>query len=414
MNESVGTVEQLRFAAIAGHTVRAYFDGGAMSSAFGALMLRGVDRQIGLTQRLAAALTDRRHPSYVEHSLPELLSQRIYQVACGYEDQIDANALRHDPMFKLSVGHVPCDAEQPLASQSTHSRLENSVRRKDVYRTAVAFIEQFVASYVQPPPILVLEFDHSEDPTHGQQAFSFYNAHYRQHCYLPLLVCEGLSGRLVTAILRPGKTPTDRENAAILKRILKILRAHWPDTPIVGRGDGHFSTPELMDLIDQDPQADFVFGLSGNKVLNRWAQPVLVEANRVHRRRCEHAKKAAEPPPPSTRLYEERSYQAGSWSKPRRVILKAEVMALGDTPRFVVTSLARPTPQTVYEQRAYGTKARRRRAVPARRSCSSGHDVTSACRLSGRSKHPKSHTRLGMPRTHAPIAGCAARFGRCS
>jgi len=346
----MGTAEQLRFPALAGHTVRAQFDGGAMSSDFGVLMLQGVERQVGMIDRLAAALTDRRHPSYVEHSVKDLLGQRIYQVACGYEDQIDANALRHDPLFKMSVGRLPCDSGQALASQSTHSRLENAVRRKDVYRAAVALIEQFVASYPEPPPIIVLEFDHSEDRTHGQQAFSFYNAHYRQHCYLPLLVFEGLSGRMITAILRPGKTPTGRENAAILKRILKILRGHWPHTLIVVRGDGHFSNPELMDLIDQDPFADFVFGLSGNKVLNRWAQPIVKQAAAVHRRRCEHAGKAGEPPPQSTRLYEERSYQAGSWSTPRRVILKAEVMALGENPRFVVTSLDRPAPQAVYEE----------------------------------------------------------------
>jgi hypothetical protein len=350
MNTTVSTAEQLRFPTIAGHTVRARFDGGSMSSDFGALLVRGVDRQIGLTQRLAAALTDRRHPSYVEHSLQDLLAQRIYQVACGYEDQIDANSLRHDPVFKMSVERLPCDPQQALASQSTHSRLENSVRRKDVYRAAAALIEQFIASYAEPPPIIVLEFDHSEDRTHGQQAFSYYNAHYGQHCYLPLFVFEGLSGRLVTAILRPGKTPTGRENAAILQRILKVLRAQWPDTHIVVRGDGHFSNPELMDLIDQDPLADFVFGLSNNKALARWAQPIVTQAAKLHRRRCEQAQRAGESSPPSTRLYEERSYQARSWSKPRRVVLKAEVMALGENPRFVVTSLDRPTPQTVYEE----------------------------------------------------------------
>ena len=350
MSTPGSTTEQLRFPTLAGHTVRARFDGGSMSSDFGALLVQGVDRHIGLTQRLAAALTDRRHPSYVQHSLRDLLAQRIYQVACGYEDQIDANSLRHDPVFQMSLERVPCDSEQALASQSTHSRLENAVRRKDVYRAAVALIEQFLASYAEPPPIIVLEFDHSEDRTHGQQMFSFYNAHYRQHCYLPLLVFEGLSGRLVTAVLRPGKTPTGRENAAILQRILKILRARWPDTHIVVRGDGHFSNPELMDLIDPDPLADFVFGLSNNKALARWAQPIVAQAATLHRRRCAHAQRAGESAPASTRLYEERSYQARSWSKPRRVVLKAEVMALGENPRFVVTSLDRPTPQTVYEE----------------------------------------------------------------
>ena len=342
--------EQLKFPAVAGHTVRADFDGGALSSDFGPLVLRGIDRQIGLIGRLAAALRDKRNPAYVEHSLEDLLGQRIFQVACGYEDQNDSNTLRHDPLFKLGVDRLPLDPGQALAGQSTHSRLENSVSTKDLYRVAVAFGEQFVAAYSEPPPIVVLDLDHSEDPTHGQQPFAFYNAHYDHHCYLPLFVFEGLSGRLVTALLRPGKTPTGRENAMILKRILRFLRQHWPNTYIVVRGDGHFSNPEMMDLVDPDPLTEFVFGLSGNKVLHRLAQPILAQAKKLHSRRCKQAEPAGELPPQSTRLYEEFSYKAGSWSKPRRVILKAEITAQGENLRFVVTSLGRPTPQAIYEE----------------------------------------------------------------
>jgi len=146
--------EQLKFPAVAGHTVRADFDGGALSSDFGPLVLRGIDRQIGLIERLAAALRDKRNPAYVEHSLKDLLGQRIFQVSCGYEDQNDSNTLRHDPMFKLGVDRLPLDPNQALAGQSTHSRLENSVNTKDLYRVAVAFGEQFVAGYAEPPPII--------------------------------------------------------------------------------------------------------------------------------------------------------------------------------------------------------------------------------------------------------------------
>jgi hypothetical protein len=341
--------EQLRFPPIAGHTVRGAFDGGALSSDFGPLVMCGIDRQIGLTERLADAIDDRRHPSYVEHPLRDLLRQRIFQMTCGYDDQNDATPLRHDPLFKLGLERLPLDPDQVLASQPTHSRLENAVRRADLYRIAVAFVEQFVASYAEPPPAIVVDLDHSEDRTHGQQAFSFYNGHYGHHCYLPLYVFEGLSGRLITAVLRPGKTPTGRENAMIVKRIFQRLRPHWSETHILLRGDGHFSNPELMDLVDADPLADFVCGLAANKVLNRLAEPILAEARTLHRLRCENAQQAGESPPESTRLYEEFSYRAGSWSKPRRVILKAEVTAFGDNPRFVVTSLSEPTPQTVYE-----------------------------------------------------------------
>ncbi len=205
--------EQLRFPPIAGHTVRADFDGGALSSDFGPLLVRGVDRQIGLIERLSGAIQDRRHPSYIQHELQDLLAQRISQVTCGYEDQNDATPLRHDPLFKMGLDRLPLDPDQTLASQPTHSRLENAVRRADLYRIAVAFVEQFLASYAEPPPAIVLDLDHAEDPTHGQQVFSFYNGHYGHHCYLPLYVFEGLSGRLITAVLRPGKTPRESTSA---------------------------------------------------------------------------------------------------------------------------------------------------------------------------------------------------------
>jgi len=335
---------------VAGHTVRADFDGGALSSDFGALLMRGVDREIGLIDALARAIQDRRHPAYIRHELRDLLRQRILQMGCGYEDQNDATPLRHDPLFKMGLDRLPLDPDQALASQPTHSRLENSLRRADLYRLAGAFVEQFVASYAEPPCVIVLDFDHSDDPTHGQQAFSFYNGHYGHPCYLPLFVFEGLSGRLVTAVLRPGKTPTGRENAMIVKRLLQRLRAHWPDTPIVLRGDSHFSQPELMELVDADPLADFVFGLSDNAVLKRRAAPIVAAARTLHRRRCDNAHQAAEAPPERTRLYEEFPYKAGSWAAPRRVILKAEITALGDNPRFVITSLRRPSPQTLYEE----------------------------------------------------------------
>jgi len=227
------TQNQLRFPAIAGFTVRADFEGGALSSDFGPLLLRGVEQQCGLIGRLAGAIHDGRHPSYIEHSVVDLLRQRIYQSACGYVDGNDANNLRRDPMFKLALGHAPLDEATALASGPTFSRLENSLSRKDIYRLARAFVEGFIASYAQAPRIIVLDMDHSEDRTHGQQELAFYNHHYQSHCYLPLFLFEGLSGKLITAVLRPGKRPTGRENAAIVGRVLRLLRRAWPHTHIV-------------------------------------------------------------------------------------------------------------------------------------------------------------------------------------
>lgn len=339
---------QLRFPAIAGFSVRADFDGGAMSSDFGALLLRGADQQIGLISRLVSAIYDKRHPSYIEHSMTDLLSQRIFQTACGHFDGNDANSLRCDPMFKLAVGRAPLSEGADLASGPTFSRLENSLSRKDIYRLAKGFVEAFIASYATAPSLIVLDMDHSEDATHGQQELAFYNHHYGRYCYLPLFLFEGISGKLVTAVLRPGKRPTGKENAAIMKRVLRLIRRAFPDTHIVLRGDAHFANPELMALRDIDPNLDFLFGLSGNKVLSPKGKPLLDQARALHQARCANARRYGEAEPSATRLYEDVEYRAGSWPKAYRVVLKAEVMALGDNPRFVVTSLIDPTPELLY------------------------------------------------------------------
>jgi hypothetical protein len=344
------TPEQLAFHPLAGHPIRADFEGGALSSDFGVLLLRGIDRQIGLTARLAAALHDTRHPSYIDHPLRDLLAQRIYQIASGYADGNDANSLRRDPLFKLGVERLPLAPEQDLASAPTFSRLEHSVDRKDLYRRTQALVAHFVASSPEPPAAIVLDLDHTDEPTHGQQEFAFYNHYYKNYCYLPLLLFEGLSGALVTACLRPGTRPTGVENAMILVRLLAFLRRHWPRTPILVRGDSHFATPEGIEVLAHRHLIDFVFGLAGNTVLLRHAAPVMQEARRLHQRRTALAQAHHASPPDSSRLYAEFAYGAASWTPPWRALLKAEVMAAGDHPRFVVTSLAAPTPQRVYEE----------------------------------------------------------------
>ena len=328
--------------------MRGSFDGGALSSDFGPMVLRSIDRQIGLTERLANAFQDRRHPSYITHTIRELFAQRTYQVACAYEDGNDANALRSDPMFKLGLDRKPLDADNDLASAPTFSRLENAATPQDLFRLAQAFVDHFIASYAKPPQVIVLDLDHSEDEAHGRQEQIFYNHHYGSHCYLPLFIFEGLSGKLVTAALRPGKRPTGAENAAIVKRVLKRLRAVWPNTHIILRGDGHFSNPELMQLALATLLTDFIFGVAGNSVLSPLAKPFLLAARQLHETRCAYAKLNQLKEPDATRTYHDLAYSAKTWPKTFRVVLKAEVMALGDNPRFVVTSLDLPTPENLY------------------------------------------------------------------
>jgi Transposase DDE domain group 1 len=343
------TPKQLCFPPVAGQTIRADFEGGALSSDFGALLLRGVDRQIGLTERLAAAIRDKRHQSYIDHPLRDLLAQRIYQIASGYADANDANPLRRDPLFKLGVERRPLDAKHDLASAPTFSRLEHQMDRKDLYRLTRALVDHFIASYAEPPAAIVLDVDHSDDPTHGQQEFTFYNHYYKNHCYLPLFIFEGTSHALVTAYLRPGIRPTGAENAMILVRLLSYLRHHWPSTHILVRGDSHFATPEVIEVVSHRRWTDFVFGLAGNAVLLRQAAPTLQEARRLHHQRVALAHAHGQAPPASSRLYDDFTYAAQSWAQPWRVVLKAEVMSAGDNPRFVVTSLDAPPSHMLYE-----------------------------------------------------------------
>jgi hypothetical protein len=342
------TQETLRFPPVEGLTVRGEFDGGALSSDFGPLVLRGIDRQIGLTQRLSQAFRDPRHPAYITHSLQTLFAQRTYQIACAYVDGNDANALRTDPLFKLGLERRPLDEAADLASAATFSRLENAASPRALYRMAQAFAAQFIDSYAQPPAVIVLDMDHSEDAAHGQQELIFYNHHYGSHCYLPLFIFEGLSGKFITAALRPGKRPTGAENAAILKRVLHYLRAAWPATHIILRGDGHFANPELMQLVQNTPHTDFIFGLAGNRVLSPMAAPFLKTTRQQHDTRCRLARYNRLTEPTATRTYHDLTYTAQTWPGQFRVVLKAEVMTLGDNPRFVVTSLNGPHPESLY------------------------------------------------------------------
>lgn len=350
------TPKQLRFPPAAGFTVRAEFTGGEVSSDLGALLLRAVDKRIGLIGRLTEAISDSRDPRYLTHPLRDLLTQRVFQIASGYEDGNDANTLRRDPLFKLAAERAPLDADNALACGATFSRLESALRRSDIYRMACALVLQYIAGYPEAPRSITLDLDHTDDATYGQQTLSFYNHHYGHHCYLPLLVFEAESGALVTAVLRPGKRPTGAENAMIMKRVLGLLRQHWPQTHILLRGDGHFSNPELMALIQADGNADFIFGLAGNPVLARKAEGLMKNVREHLALYQSLAAQGLGPAVAAVRHFGEFDYAAGSWPHAFRVVVKAEILAGGgvtcarDNQRYVVSSLRGPSSRTLYQQ----------------------------------------------------------------
>ena len=207
------------------------FDGGRLSSDGGLILLGDPDEQIGLTRALAAVLRDPRDARRVDFTTHDLLKQRVFQIAAGYEDANDANTLRHDPIFKLLLGRLP-ESAAPLASQPTISRFENRVSRTELYRMAQVFLEQFIASYERSPKLIVLDFDDTEDPAHGQQEHIRYDGHYGGYCFMPLHVYEGLSGRLITTIFK-AKRLSAAQLLAVLKRLIKHLRQTWPETLMV-------------------------------------------------------------------------------------------------------------------------------------------------------------------------------------
>lgn len=247
-------------------------------------------------------------------------------------------------MFKLGAARLPFDDDAALASGATISRFKHAASRQDIYRVSEALVEQFIASFASPPKSLILDLDHSEDACYGQQSLAFYNHHYGSKCYLPLMIFDGQSGALIAAVLRPGKRPFGEENAMIMRRVLNLIRRHFPDTHILVRGDGHFSGPELMGLIDSMPNTDFIFGFSCNVKLHAMAEPTKLRA-------CDLwvAAQTQDVVPSAVRLFDEFTYKARSWPRTWRVLLKAEVMALGENTRFIVTSLPGLDAGTLYE-----------------------------------------------------------------
>jgi hypothetical protein len=334
---SQSSAAPLIVAAPAGLPLTVQFDGGRLTSDGGLPWLAEADAALGLCEHLAACIPDwRRGP--VKHALPALLRQRIFQIACGYEDQNDATTLRHDPLFKLVCGQLP-ESGTPLASQATLSRLENKVER----HTAMALAEMLVTIYLRErgrnglPQRILLDIDGTDDPAHGNQEGVRYHAYYGQHMYHPLLVFDGDTGQLITAVLRPGNAHASRFVVLVLRRLLWRLRQTWPGIPVDLRADSGFSVPRLYTWCEANA-VHYTIGLIPNARLRPLAADLLVEA--------EAQSTAAGGI--KVRLAGEASYRADSWPHARRVVYKAEVLGKGPNTRFVVTNRTEP-PMDVYD-----------------------------------------------------------------
>ena len=262
----------LHLAPVGAKAVDLDFDGGQLSSDAGMILLKDIDDHLGLTHDLAAVLSDPRDARRVKFTLHDLLKQRVFQIAAGYEDANDSNTLRDDPIFKLMLDRLP-ETGAPFASQPTMSRCENRVSRTELYRMAVVLLNQFIASYDSPPKVIVLDVDDTEDRVHGQQEQARYDGYYGGYCFMPLHLYEGLSGRLITTILKATRF-TGTQMLAVLKRVVKRLRHAWPDTLLIFRGDSHFAYPEVMQWLEAEPELSYVTGLTSNAVLQELAREV--------------------------------------------------------------------------------------------------------------------------------------------
>jgi hypothetical protein len=327
----------LRFPGSAALPLEVSFDGGRLTSDGGLPWLEQAETALGVCAAFAAVIPDwRRGP--VRHTLPTLVRQRVFQIACGYEDQDDADTLRRDPLLKLVCGRLP-ETEPDLASQPTLSRLENAVDRQSCYRLALALGELYLRERERDgiPTHIVLDLDGTDDPTHGHQEGSAYHGYYRQHMLHPLLLFDGETGQLITAVLRPGNTHGSVGVVAVLKRVVRALRERWPHVTLEIRMDSGGAVPAIYDFCEREDLA-YTIGLITNPRLTALAAPVAMEAQR------QRAAAGAE----KVRLLAETTYQAASWDQPRRVVIKAEALPKGPNTRFVVTTRTDP-PEALYD-----------------------------------------------------------------
>ena len=331
------TILPFRFPAVGRKKVTAAFDGGRLTSDGGVMLLGVAERRLGIADRLAGLITDRRNPLLITHSVADILRARMLAIACGYEDADDLDDLRTDPGFKLACGRLP-DSGADLCSQPTMSRWENMPSLREVVRLSTAMVDIYCASYPRPPGAVTLDIDDTVDAVHGHQQLSLFNAHYDERCFLPIHVYDTATSRPVAFLLRPGKTPSGEEIRHHLRRLIRRIRQHWPRTRITIRGDSHYGRPEVMAWCEANG-VDYILGLAGNNIVRRLFDAA---ADDVCVRR-------AEAQAPTLRRYGETRYGAKSWGCTRRVAARIEASTMGLDIRYVVTNLKVGSAEWLYD-----------------------------------------------------------------
>jgi len=320
------------------------------SSDGGALLLKAADRRYELIHAWTGCLRDKRQVGKVDHSLRELLAQRVFSIACGYPDANDSARLSADPMHKMLLERDPIGGRN-LASQPTLSRFENSIRPRELYRLGEALADRVIERHAQRlqgrARLVTIDLDPTDDPTHGAQQLSFFNGHYDSWCYLPVMGFVSFNDEaeqyLCAAVLRPGNVTAAVGAKGILRRLINMINYSFPGARIRVRLDGGFAQPALLDFLEGESNLEYVIAMAKNAVLKRKAKPAMRQARRLSRQSGE-----------TEHVYGEANYAARTWPQQRRIILKAEVVrAEGkkpkDNPRFVITNM-KQSPKWLYEE----------------------------------------------------------------
>jgi len=318
--------QPLLFSSLGSKKIQADFNGGTLTSDAGALLLREVDKRIGLIEAINRCVPDPRNQFFIAHQQRTMLAQRIFGIALGYEDLNDHQSLRDDPLLHIITERGVSKDDMPLASPPTLCRLENRIDRKTLAEIAKVFVEKFIASYTQVPDELILDFDPTDDRVHGNQEKRFFHGYYDHYCFLPLYVFCG--SQLLAAYLRPADIDGAKHSRAILKLLVQRIRQAWPNVKIIFRGDSGFCRWKLMRWCDKH-DVGYIIGLARNAVLIRLAE----QFTSISKTQFEQTQQ-------KQRVFGDFLYAADTWDKQRRVIVKAEHLGRGENTRFIVTNLA--------------------------------------------------------------------------
>jgi hypothetical protein len=311
------------------HSVVANFDGGTLTSDGGLLLIREADRKLNLIKRIDQVIPDPRDLRYASHPQAEMLTSRIFGIAAGYEDGNDHQQLRHDPAFQVAAGRTPAEMNYsdnyPLASPATLSRLENRVDAKTCLKLHEVLVDTFLDSFQVPPDEIILDYDATDDPTHGDQDKKYFNGFYDGYCFLPLYVFCG--DQLLVAYLRPSSVGAAHHARPVTKLLVQKIRSRWPNVKIILRGDSGFAIERLMRWCDKH-DVKYIFGFAKNDVLNR---QIACEMTLARIQQSSSGNKC--------RRFKWFRYQAQGWDCHRWMVGKAEYSENGPNPRFVVTNL---------------------------------------------------------------------------